>query len=92
MSQRQAYKRISSRPTREGSNNITLTFGVEVRGQVRVQHNGVAKRTFLRDTFQLKGQWVEAGPQRLHEEQVLLFRELEKCLQLGRVRRGRLLA
>ena len=70
----------------------TLTFDVEVGGQIRVQDDGVSKRAFLCDAFELERERVEARPQSFHEEEFLLLCELEQCLKFCRVRRCRFLA
>ena len=69
-----------------------LTFDVEIGRQVSVQDHRVTKRAFLGDLLKLQSEWMEARPQRLHEEQVLLFGELDQGFRLRGVGCGRFLA
>ena len=57
-----------------------------------MQHDGKAQAALFRHTFHVQRERLEARPQRLHEEQVLLLRESEQIAQLRGVRRRRLLA
>lgn len=65
---------------------------MEVGGQVCVKDDRVTERAFFCDSLEFEGERVEARPQRLHEEQLPLLREVEQCLQLRCVGRSRLLA
>ena len=65
---------------------------MEVSRQVSVQDHRVTKRALLGDLLELQCKWVEARPQRLHEEKLLLLGQLEQRLELCCVGRGRLLA
>ena len=71
---------------------LRLTLDVEVCGQVGMDDYGVAKRTLFGNSLELEGGRVEARPQRLHEEQVLLFGELDQGFRLRGVGCGRFLA
>ena len=55
-------------------------------------NNRVAEGAFFSDPLQFQGERVEARPQGLHEEKLLLLGQLEQRLELCCVGRGRLLA
>lgn len=69
-----------------------LTLSMKVVRQISMQDNWIAKGALLCNPLQLQSERMEARPQSLHEEHVLLFGKLDQGFRLRRVGRGRLLA
>ena len=70
----------------------TLTFDVEVGGQICMQDHRVPESTFFSNLLEFQRERMESGPQSFHEEQLLLLCQLDQRLQLCSVGSGRLLA
>ena len=68
------------------------TFNVKETRQICAHNQRITQWSFLSNTFDFLGQWVEPSPKSFHEKQVPFFGQLQQVSEFRCVGCGRFLA